>query len=491
MKKVDSLASFKDIQKQNCQGNMAKELQRLVLLAPPASRPHLENEFSRFQTLFERYLDETGETIDWAKINPPPDEKVKLYDNLPAFESASVKSALGKLVVLKLNGGLGTTMGCTGPKSVIEVRDEMTFLDLTVRQIEHLNTAYGANVPILLMNSFNTDDDTHRVIQKYSSHNVTIITFNQSKFPRIAKETLVPLASSLNNKADWYPPGHGDIYDALYNSGYLKSLMAQGKEYIFISNIDNLGATVDLKILNYLCHVDKKCEFVMEVTDKTRADVKGGTLIDYQGNLRLLEIAQVPKEHVEEFKSINKFRIFNTNNLWCKLSTIETLVEEQSINLEVIVNSKEMDGLNFIQLETAVGAGIKHFNGAIGINVPRSRFLPVKGTSDLFMIKSNLYSLKHGSLMMNPSRLFNTVPLIKLGDEHFKKVANFLSRFASIPNIVELDHLTVTGDVTFGKGVVLKGTVIIVANHGSRIDIPGGSILENKIVSGNLRILDH
>eukprot|EP01135_Chromosphaera_perkinsii_P005021 Nk52_evm19s310 gene=Nk52_evmTU19s310 len=491
MKKNSSLASFKDIQKQNCQANLAAELQRLLMLCPQAQREGMENEFQRFQMLFDRYLKESGEKIDWEKINPPPADRIKAYAELPTMSKDAIKAALDKLVVLKLNGGLGTTMGCTGPKSVIEVREEMTFLDLTVRQIEHLNTTYGANVPILLMNSFNTDEDTDKVIQKYRSHNVNIITFNQSKFPRISKETLTPLASSLNNKADWYPPGHGDIYDALYQSGYLKSLMGQGKEYIFISNIDNLGATVDLQILNYLCNIDRGCEYVMEVTDKTRADVKGGTLINYENKLRLLEIAQVPKDHVEEFKSITKFRIFNTNNLWMKLSAIHNLVEEQVMNLEVIVNNKNIDGVNLIQLETAVGAGIKHFEGAIGINVPRSRFLPVKGTSDLFMVSSNLYSLKHGALVMNPTRLFPTVPLIKLGDEHFKKVGNFLPRFGSMPNIVELDHLTVTGDVTFGKGVTLKGTVIIVANHGSRIDIPAGAVLENKIVSGNLRILDH
>ncbi|KTG04761.1 hypothetical protein cypCar_00023721, partial [Cyprinus carpio] len=70
-------------------------------------------------------------------------------------------------------------------------------------------------------------------------------------------------------------------------------------------------------------------------------------------------------------------------------------------------------------------------------------------------------------------------------------VQEYLTRFESIPDMLELDHLTVSGDVTFGKQVSLKGTVIIIANHGDRIDIPAGSMLENKIVSGNLRILDH
>lgn len=134
---------------------------------------------------------------------------------------------------------------------------------------------------------------------------------------------------------------------------------------------------------------------------------------------------------------------------------------------------------------------MKDFRNPCGINVPRSRFLPVKKTSDLMLVMSNLYQLKDGFLTMSPARPFPSVPLVKLGDNHFAKVREFLRRFASIPNCLELDHLTVSGDVTFGRGVILRGTVIIIANHGDRIDIPPGAILENKIVSGNLRILDH
>jgi len=168
------------------------------------------------------------------------------------------------------------------------------------------------------------------------------------------------------------------------------------------------------------------------------------------------------------------------------------LLKTTGIDREVIVNPKHLaNGLSILQLETASGAAMKDFENAIGINVPRSRFLPVKKTQDLLLVMSNLYSLKDGTLIINPSRPFPTVPLVKLGDNHFGKVREFLSRFASIPDIVELNHLTVSGDVTFGRNVSLKGTVIIIANHGDRIDIPPGSILENKIVSGNLRILDH
>jgi len=129
------------------------------------------------------------------------------------------------------------------------------------------------------------------------------------------------------------------------------------------------------------------------------------------------------------------------------------------------------------------------FDRAIGINVPRIRFLPVKSTSDLLAIQSDLYKLEHGSLLMNPERPVPTVPVVKLGGE-FKFVSDYQKRMGKV-NILELDHLTVSGDVYLGNNVTLKGTVIIVANEGSRIDIPPGSVLEDKVVTGHLRILDH
>ena len=185
----------------------------------------------------------------------------------------------------------------------------------------------------------------------------------------------MPIARSCRTEDDieaWYPPGHGDFYQAFSNSGLLEEFLAQGKKHCFISNIDNLGATVDLNILN-MC-LNQNREFVMEVTDKTRADVKGGTLIQYEGKLRLLEAAQVPKEHEDDFKSVKKFNVFNTNNLWISLPAIQRVVDENTLDMEIIVNPKQLDGgVNVYQLETAVGAAMKCFDDASGINVPRSR----------------------------------------------------------------------------------------------------------------------
>ncbi|KAI4812896.1 hypothetical protein KUCAC02_024258 [Chaenocephalus aceratus] len=509
------MAQFQEMMRQQLESSMNAELEKLLDSTEGSDREVSRKDFEGFRNLFQRFLQVKGPSIEWIKIQRPPEDSIQPYERiLGRGLPNSVADCLNKLVVVKLNGGLGTSMGCKGPKSLISVRNENTFLDLTVQQIEnpnhadcvdretaaamgHLNKTYNTNVPLVLMNSFNTDEDTKKILQKYTHHRVKIHTFNQSRYPRINKESLLPVSTSLRmtgqSAEGWYPPGHGDIYASFYNSGLMDQLIAQGKEYIFVSNIDNLGATVDLHILHHLVSQPngKRCEFIMEVTDKTRADVKGGTLIQYEGKLRLLEIAQVPKAHVDEFKSVSKFKIFNTNNLWISLPAIKRLQEQKAMDLEIIVNPKTLDGgQNVVQLETAVGAAIKCFDNALGINVPRSRFLPVKTTSDLLLVMSNLYSLDAGSLTMSPRREFPTTPHVKLGSS-FTNVQEYVNRFESIPDMLELDHLTVSGDVTLGKNVSLKGTVIIIANHGDRIDIPAGSMLENKIVSGNLRIMDH
>ena len=190
------------------------------------------------------------------------------YETLPKpSNNDEIKAMLDKLVVVKLNGGLGTSMGCKGPKSVIPVRSDLTFLDLTVQQIEHLNKKYDTDVPLVLMNSFNTDEDTHKIIRKYNNFRVRILTFNQSRYPRINKESYMPAAKHIQTEKDieaWYPPGHGDFYMSFYNSGLLDELIEQGRNICFMSNIDNMGATVDLGILNE-CMKDG-AEFFMEVT---------------------------------------------------------------------------------------------------------------------------------------------------------------------------------------------------------------------------------
>jgi len=473
--------------------SMRKALDDISATIPDATERGVwrKKEGNGFQKLYDQFLRTRTDTVRWEAIRPPEAEMIvpmaKLGSGMTNEECRKIAS---KLVVLKLNGGLGTTMGCKGPKSTIEVTNHLTFLDLVVKQIQHLNKTYQVDVPLVLMNSFNTHDDTIKIIEKYQHQGVSIITFNQSRYPRIYQESLLPEARDIKGgEESWYPPGHGDVYPSLVDSGVLDKLLTMGKEFIFLSNIDNLAATVSFDILNYM--MEHKNEFIMEVTDKTRADIKGGTLIKYHGKTKLLEIAQVPKEHVGEFKSIKKFKIFNTNNLWINLKAIKRVVETDALKtIDIIQNPKAVNNVRYLQLETAAGAAIEFFDKAIGINVPRSRFLPVKSTSDLLAVQSDLYKLDHGTLIMNPDRVFPSVPVVKLGDK-YKFVNDYQKRLGGKINILELDHLTISGDVFLGANVTLKGTVIIVANEGDRIDVPPGAILEDKVITGHLRILDH
>lgn len=457
-----------------------------------------------FFILYEHYLHNKSKKIEWEKINSPPADKIvkypgnidhgghEIFDN----ESGNVsiqsdvklqrQKILSKLAVLKLNGGLGTTMGCVGPKSAIEIKNNSNFLDLSVKQIENLQQKYDVEVPFILMNSFNTEKKTNRMLSRYRN----IRTFTQSVFPRISANSLLPIDSSYENQSI-YPPGHGDIFNSLSDSGMLDELIREGREYLFVSNIDNLAATVDFNILNYV--FEKDVDFLMEVTDKTRADIKGGTLIEMDDKLSLLEIAQVPSDKKSEFTSVRKFKIFNTNSVWINLPKLKSLLKEKRLVLDVIENKKTIKGIDepIIQLETAMGAAIKYFPNAVGMIVPRSRFLPVKTCSDLFLIRSNLFNENNGNLSLSPKRMFSTPPLVKLLGKMYKNVESFDKMFKTIPDIIELDHLTVSGNITFGRNITLRGTVIIIADDESVINIPDGAILDDNILFGNLPIIEH
>lgn len=492
--KTDSLLSYMD-----------DELENVKNKNDVMTSENLDN----FFLLYERYLHTRNKKIDWDKIKSPPPEKIVKYpgdikrgghvihvddedDNKADKKEKKKKimeerrNLLKKLAVLKLNGGLGTSMGCVGPKSAIEVKDTSNFLDLCVKQIDTLQRTYDVEVPFILMNSFNTEEKTNRMLRRYKG----IKTFTQSVFPRISANSLLPLDPSLGMQS-MYPPGHGDIFISLKDSGMLDKLLQEGREYLFVSNIDNLAATVDFNILNYV--IENDVDFLMEVTEKTRADIKGGTLVELDDKLTLLEVAQVPAHKKSEFTSIRKFKIFNTNSVWINLKKLKALLKEKRLVLDIIENKKNFDDIDepVIQLETAMGAAIKYFPKAVGMIVPRCRFLPVKTCSDLFLIRSNLFIENDGFLRLSSRKIFGSLPLIKLLGKMYKNVEQFDKMFKGIPDILELDHLTASGNVTFGRNVTLRGTVIIIADDESVINIPDGAILEDNILYGNLPIIEH
>lgn len=156
-------------------------------------------------------------------------------------------SLLQQTVVLKLNGGLGTSMGLDKAKSLLEVKGGNSFLDLTAKQVIAMRKTFKTQVKFMLMNSFNTSKDTLAFLNKYPSLlEDPKIELMQNKVPKVDKGTMDPASWPANPHLEWCPPGHGDLYTALYGSGKLDELLSEGVKYMFVSNSDNLGATLDI-----------------------------------------------------------------------------------------------------------------------------------------------------------------------------------------------------------------------------------------------------
>lgn len=439
---------------------------------------------------FHHYYDQllAGSTGYISSQDAGPVHHIHDYEELDGYELTGY-NVLDKAVMIKLNGGLGTSMGMAGPKSLIEVIDGMTFLDIIVGQIMYIRQRMGKQVPLLLMNSFNTREETLASLAAYPELKSAIpYDFLQHKVPKILAQDLTPATWPQDPEKEWCPPGHGDIYTALMTSGVLDSLLAAGYEYGFISNADNLGATLDIKILGYL--VEMEIPFLMEVAHRTPADRKGGHLAQLSEDRFILrEIAQCPPQEMDQFQDIDLYRLFNTNNLWVHLPTIKRILEENKgvLGLPLILNRKPVDPTQpespqVYQLETAMGSAISVIPHARALRVPRIRFLPVKRNSDLLVLWSDVYLRTHKfRLVMNPKRISGPPrrpPLVSLDDRYYQIFAEMRARFPfGPPSMVQCNSLTVEGDVLFEQDVVLIGDVHIVNSGAGQMVIPGGTTI--------------
>ena len=391
------------------------------------------------------------------------------------------KQALAKTVLLKLNGGLATTMGLTGPKSLLPVKGGLTFLEILLEQ------ARAHDIPLVLMNSFSTREPTAKALAAQTIvPPERVITFEQDLVPKIAKADLTPGRWDADDKLEWCPPGHGNVYSALDTSGTLDRLLDAGYEYAFVSNIDNLGAVIDLPVLGYFA--EHKLGFMLEVTDRTEADKKGGHLARRaDGKLVLRETAQCRPEDVATFQDTSRHRYFNTNNLWLSLPALKAFLVavEGVVRLPMIRNSKTIDPRDrespaVYQLETAMGAAVELFDDAAAIRVPRVRFAPVKNTGDLLAVRSDAYELTDDFRVV-PSSARTLGPLIvTLDPPYYGFVDQMEARFPhGAPSLVACELLDVVGDVAFGRDVIVRGPVRLANRGGTQRAIPDGTVLEN------------
>jgi len=434
--------------------------------------------------LFSHYYKKviSGETglVHDCDIEPIPPEQVESAENLSEYHAAG-KQAFQKSVMITLNGGLGTSMGLTGPKSLLRVKNGKSFLDIIVAQTRQRGTA------LALMNSFNTHTETLRALEK-TDPAIEPLIFLQHKFPKILRDGYGPATWPQNPQLEWNPPGHGDVYTALYTSGMLQKLLDRGIIYAFIANSDNLGARLDPTLLGYFAA--SRFPFMMEVAKKTPADVKGGHLARHKsGRLLLREAAQCSKEDLHSFHDIQRYCFFNTNNIWVNLFILKELFDRnQAIFLPMILNPKTLDPRDasspgVYQVESAMGAAISLFEGATVVQVPRSRFFPVKKCDDLLAVRSDLFILSDtGDMILNPQRKDRNKPetiQIKLDPKYFGRIDLFDDRFNSgVPSLIDCEALTIEGNVHFEANVTISGRVVIQNRRKSPVVIEESTFID-------------
>ncbi len=438
-----------------------------------------------FERLFECVL--RGETGIIQEDEIEPVLEVDSLESLFASGEAARegRKLLSALVVVRLNGGLGTTMGLEKAKSLLHVKNSHSFNDIIALQLRTLGKEVGVSIPLIHMTSFSTDSDVQGVMKSYPDLSPAGLppTFQQHRHPKIYADSMSPATEAIED-FNWNPPGHGDIYASLIASGLAETLLSMGKRYLFVANADNLGATVEPAILGYMAQTG--APFLMETAERTKADAKGGHLARRRatGRLLLRESSQAPTtsagEIIPQFQDVSLYRHFNTNNIWLDLEAVVRVAKshEGTVPLPLIsnrktVNPREKASRKVIQVETAMGAAIEVFEGARALQVPRSRFAPVKSNNDLLVVRSDVYVLNPDYTMtVAPGRTVPGLPLVSLDPSHFGLIKDFEQRVRVVPSLLEAESLTVQGDVTFSHPVSIVGRVAIRAGGEGSKEIP-------------------
>jgi UTP--glucose-1-phosphate uridylyltransferase len=434
--------------------------------------------------VFEHYyrLVESGETgmIPESSIDPVDIPSLADVDLGPGTPT----EGLAGTVVIKLNGGLGTSMGLEAAKSLLEVRAGLSFLDIIARQVLWAREQYGVPLPLVFMDSFRTSRDTTEALSGYDLAVGDLpLDFLQNKEPKLRADDLTPVTWEADPDLEWCPPGHGDLYTALRGSGLLDRLIDAGYERAFVSNSDNLGATPDPRVAEWFAR--SGAPFAIEAVRRTPSDRKGGHVArrTSDGRLVLRETAQTLEEDKESLADLSRHRFASTNNLWLDLRAVRSELERRDgiLGLALIKNVKtvdpgDSDSPEVIQIESAMGAAIEVFDGAELIEVSRARFLPVKTTNDLLVLRSDCYRLEDSHHLVLEEGI-EQVPFVDLDSRFYKLVHRFDDRFPDgVPSLRRAEQLVVHGDWTFGAEVTAVGRVEL-EDPGRPDQVPAGSTL--------------
>jgi len=276
----------------------------------------------------------------------------------------------GGLAFALLAGGMATRMGGV-VKALVEVFPGQTFLDLRLAENRAASALAGRPVPLWLMTSDPTQEPTEEALRARGAA-PHIRTFPQDVGLRLTETG--SLFRDANGRPSLYSTGHGDLVDAVRRAGLLRELLGAGGKYVWIANLDNLGATIDPVILGLF--VASQRDLLVEVCDKVKGD-RGGIPVHAGGYLQVLEEFRLPKAF-----DASTVGVFNTNTFLIRAEALDTVDVAWSW-CEV---EKGADGRPAIQFERL----LQELTGALHaayLRVPRdgegARFLPVKDPDEL------------------------------------------------------------------------------------------------------------
>lgn len=309
-------------------------------------------------------------------VEPPRDEDVT---TLPARGSDARKRldeigraqlARGAVGVVILAGGMATRFGGV-VKAGVEALDGRSFLDLKIADVRRLAERTGARIPVYLMTSFATDGEIRRLAEAETSDHAPVRTFPQLISLRLTPEG--ELFRGPDGAPSPYAPGHGDLPLALHRAGLLDAFRAEGGELLAMSNVDNLGATLDPAVLGF--HLDSGAAVTAEVVDKEPGD-KGGAPARVDGALQIVEAFRFPEAFDQD-----AIGVFNTNTFVLSASALRP-----DFPFSWFAVRKEVEGRPAVQFERLVGQ-LTAFLPSAFLRVPRSgedgRFQPAKDPAEL------------------------------------------------------------------------------------------------------------